>query len=109
MFGNINPKQIQGMMKQMGISQQEIPAERVIIETRDKNIIIEEPTVTKINMQGQETWQVSGEKREENKEGFSEEDVSIVAGKAEVSEEEARKALKESKGDIASAIMGMKG
>lgn len=108
MFGKINPKQIQGMMKQMGISQQEIPAERVIIELKDKNIIIEEPSVQKINMQGQQTWQISGDTKEESKEGFSEEDVSIVAEKAGVDEEKARKALKDSKGDIASAIMELK-
>lgn len=108
MFGKINPKQIQGMMKQMGISQQEVHAVRVIIELRERNIIIEEPSVQKINMQGQETWQISGESREESKEGFSEEDISIVAEKAGVSKESAKKALSESKGDIASAIMSLK-
>ena len=32
MFGAVNPRQMQGMMKKMGISQEEIPAEKVIIE-----------------------------------------------------------------------------
>ncbi|MBI2003939.1 Nascent polypeptide-associated complex protein, partial [Candidatus Pacearchaeota archaeon] len=32
MFGGIDPKKMQSMMKQMGISQIEIPAEKVIIE-----------------------------------------------------------------------------
>ena len=35
MFGGINPKQMQGMMKKMGIAQQEISASRVIIEKID--------------------------------------------------------------------------
>jgi len=32
MFGSIDPKKIQAMMKQMGIAQEEIYADRVIIE-----------------------------------------------------------------------------
>ena len=31
-LGGLNPKKMQGLMKQMGISQEEIPAEKVIIE-----------------------------------------------------------------------------
>ena len=32
MFGGVNPRQMQGMMKKMGIAQEEIPSKRVIIE-----------------------------------------------------------------------------
>jgi len=46
-------------MKQMGIAQEEIPAERVIIEKSDKNrIIIENPSVTKIIMQGRKLFRL---------------------------------------------------
>ena len=53
-------------MKQMGISQQEIDANKVIIETDEGNIIITNPSVTKINMQGQTNFQISGEILEED-------------------------------------------
>lgn len=106
MFGGINPSQMKAMMKQMGIKQEEIDALRVVIECSDKNIIIEPVNVQKIVMQGQESFQITGEAREESKaEGISEEDVKMVAEKTLKSESEARAALKESGGDIAEAIL----
>ncbi|PIN77933.1 nascent polypeptide-associated complex protein [Candidatus Woesearchaeota archaeon CG10_big_fil_rev_8_21_14_0_10_34_12] len=108
MFGGIpgmNPKKMQEMMKQLGIKQQEIDAERVIIEKKDgKKLVIENPGIVKINMQGNETLQISGE-IEEVEEGINKEDIQMVAEKSGKSEEEARKALEESGGDLAEAIM----
>lgn len=108
MFGKINPKQIEGMMKKMGIAQQNIDAKRVIIECEDENIIIDEPSVVKINMQGQTSFQISGEERVESKEGFSEEDVSMVVEKTGASKDEVVSFLKENNGDIALAIIELK-
>jgi nascent polypeptide-associated complex subunit alpha len=97
---------MQAMMRQMGIKQEEIEAERVIIESSDRKIIIEQPNVQKIIMQGQESWQITGEAREESKEQLiSEEDVKMVADKSGKSEKEARKALENTNGDIAEAIL----
>ncbi|MEK6890389.1 MAG: nascent polypeptide-associated complex protein [Nanoarchaeota archaeon] len=105
MFGGINPGQMKSMMKQMGIKQEEIDAERVIIECKDKKIIIEPASVQKITMQGQGSWQVTGTMREESKEvQFSDEDVELVMEKTGKSEEEARQALNETK-DVAEAIV----
>ena len=56
-------------------------------------------------MMGQESLQISGEIEEE---GIPEEDIKIVAEQAKVSEKEAEKALKESNGDIAEAILKLK-
>lgn len=103
MFGGIDPKKMQAMMKQMGIKQEEIEATRVIIEKADGKIVIDQPNVAKITMQGQESWQITGEAREET--GISEEDVQMVAGKTGKSEQEARDALEAAEGDIAQAIM----
>lgn len=108
MFGKINPKQIEGMMKKMGIAQQNIDAKRVIIECEDENIIIDEPNVVKINMQGQESWQVTGESRTEAKEGFSDEDIKMVMEKTKASREEVVNFLKENNGDIALAIIELR-
>jgi len=106
MFGGINPKQMQGMMKKMGMSQDEIPSKRVIIEKTDNSkIIIENPSVTKIKMQGQETFQIAGEISEESGEvEVSEEDIKTIIEKTGVSEEQARESL-EKTGDLAEAIL----
>jgi nascent polypeptide-associated complex subunit alpha len=108
MFPGVNPKQMQAMMKQMGIKQEEIEVERVILEGSDKKIIIEPAAVQKITMQGQESWQVTGEAREEAKEeGISEADIALVSEKAGVEPNEARAALEKSNGDIAAAIVAL--
>lgn len=106
-MGKMNPKQMQQLMKQFGIKTEEIPAKRVIFELEDKRMVIEEPSVTAMVMQGQKTFTVMGEAKEENS-GVSEADVKMVAEQANVSEAEAKKALEENNGDIAEAIVQLK-
>ena len=108
MFGGINPAKMQGMMKKMGISQTNLPVNRVIFEMDDSKLVIEDPTVVKIMMQGNEMYQVSGEAVEESNESISSDDVKMVMSQAGVSEKEARAALEETNGDIAEAIMKLK-
>jgi nascent polypeptide-associated complex subunit alpha len=108
MIGGINPAQMQGMMKKMGISQTQLNVNRVIFEMDGERLVIDEPSVIKVMMQGQETYQVSGEAREESDENFSEEDVSMVVEKTGRSEEEVRDFLEKNRGDIALAIMELK-
>jgi nascent polypeptide-associated complex subunit alpha len=104
MFGGIDPKQMAGMMKKMGIKTENIEAEEVVIKG-PKTIVIKEPSVTMMDVQGQKTFQIMGriEEREDNSE-----DVKLVAEQAGASEEEARKALDDSNGDIAAAILKLK-
>jgi nascent polypeptide-associated complex subunit alpha len=105
MIPGINPKQMQAVMKQMGMSQTDIPSSRVIIEKEDGGkLVIENPSVAKIKMQGQESFQISGDVSEETGEKFSENDVKVVMEKTNCSEKEAKKALEET-GDLADAIM----
>ena len=103
MGGGFDPKKMKSMMKQLGINQEDIEAKRVIIEKEDGKIIIENPSVQKIKMQGQESWQITGESREESL-GLSEEDIALVAEKTGKSKIEAKKALEETH-DIAEAIV----
>ena len=107
MFGGMDPKKMQGLMKQMGISQEEIPASKVIIEKSDNTkIIIENPSVTKIKMQGQETFQISGEISEETEaEKISDEDIKTVMEKTKCSKKEAKETLEKTNGDLAEAIL----
>lgn len=90
-------------MKQMGIKQEEIDALRVIIEKEDGKIIIENPSVLKIDMQGNESFQISGDVRE-IEEKYNENDVKTVMEKTGCSKEQAIKAL-EKTGDLAEAIL----
>ena len=105
--GGLNPKKMQAMMKQMGINQNEIPAKRVIIETENGNTVIENPSVTKINMQGQTSFQISGDVTEEDTEDNSEEDIKTIVEKIGCTEEEAKEALENSKGDLTEALLNL--
>jgi len=108
MFPGMNPRKMQQMMKRMGIKQEEIPATMVVIKTPDKDIIITEPEVSKVNMMGKETFQVSGNVTERAKAPeISPSDIRTVMEQAKVDEEVARKALEAAGGDIAKAIMDL--
>ena len=106
-LGKIDPKQMQRMMKQLGIKSDEIAAKKVIIETGTKKIIILNPSITAIDMNGQKSFQISGEVIEENA-GMPEEDVQMVAQQSGKTKKEAEKALTETNGDIAEAILKLK-
>ncbi|MBU2504099.1 MAG: nascent polypeptide-associated complex protein [Nanoarchaeota archaeon] len=104
-LGGLNPKKMQEMMKQLGMSQEEIDASRVIIEKPDDSkIIIENPSVTKMNIQGKEMYQISGDVSEEST-SISEEDVKTVMEKTGADEAKAKEALENSNGDLAEAIL----
>lgn len=111
MFPGVNPRQMQQMMRKMGIQQTEINATEVIIKTADKEIIITNPSVAKVNMMGQETFQISGEINERNRSAspdISEEDIKTVMEQANVSHAAAKQALAEAHGDLAEAILNLK-
>jgi nascent polypeptide-associated complex subunit alpha len=100
------------MMQRMGMSMDAVPeVTQVIVKTASKDIIIDEPEVAILNMQGQKVYQVMGgritEKAAvvEKKLAIPNEDVQLVAGQTGKSVEEARKALEESGGDLAKAIL----
>jgi nascent polypeptide-associated complex subunit alpha len=123
--GGMNPRKMKQMMNQMGIDLTEIDAEEVIIRTEDEELVFHDADVQEMDAQGQKTYQIVGEpdtrprgeggtETEEVEEAggepeiestpeFSDEDVEIVARRAEVSPEKAREALEET-GDLAAAV-----
>ena len=109
MLPGIDPKKMQSLMRQMGIAQEEIPANRVIIETDEKNIIINDPSVIKIKMQGQTNFQVSGNITEETinepDSNSTEEDIKTIMEKTGATEEQAKEALEKADGDLTEAIL----
>lgn len=109
---NIDPRQLKRMMDSMGIKSTEIEAERVVIQGKDRDIVIENPQITAIDAQGSRSFQISGTVREVGKAAaveISEDDVKIVSEQSGVNDLGlVRKALEESGGDIAGAIIRLK-
>ncbi len=101
----MNPKDLQKAMKKLGIKQEEIDATEVIIKCPDKDLIIRNPQVSKVNAMGQETIQIIGDIEELKAQKFTEDDVKTVAGQAKVSLEKARQALEKNNGDLAKSIL----
>jgi len=104
----LNPRDLQKAMQRFGIQQKEIPAKKVIIEQEEKNLVINDPKVAKVNMMGDEVFQVSGEITEEEKNTkpeVNEEDIKTVMEQANATKEEAISAIEEAEGDLAKAIL----
>lgn len=100
------------MMKQMGIRLEDVPnVQQVIIKTPEKEITLENPSVTVFDVQGQKIFQITGQTvtekaiTVEKKTAVSDEDAQLVASQTGKTLEEARKALEETKGDLARAIL----
>ena len=110
MLPNIDPRQMKHMMRQMGISSEEIEAKRVVIECLDKNLIIENPQITDMSMKGNRSFQIVGEVITEEKSSvkIEDDDIELVSKETGVSTEEAKKELEKEKGDIAKAILNLK-
>ncbi len=112
MFGSIDPKKMKALMSQMGIKQEEIEASRVIIDKEDGRIIIENPSIQKVTMQGQESFQISGEIREETAEEEQEDDkleadIQAIVDQTGVDKELAAIELEKNNGDIAETIIAL--
>lgn len=106
----MNPRKMQQMMKQLGIQQVEIPATEVIIKTKDKNIVITNPSVSKVNMMGQENFQISGDIHEEEVSSvpdISEDDIRTVMEQTGANRLAAKKAIEDAQGDLAEAILNL--
>ena len=107
----LDPKMMKQAMKRMGISQEEVDAQAVIIVLEGKQLVFDAPSIQKITMQGEESFQLAGPYREEaigadtSVDSIDDSDVTAVAEQAGVSEDEARRALETTGGDIAAAII----
>ena len=111
--GGANPKQMKAMLKRMGIKMEEVDATRVVIEGVNEKIIINNPQVMITKMPNQEMFQISGDVVREDADDveveIEDDDVSMVAEQTGASEDDARTALEGCNGDIAEAIMKLKG
>jgi nascent polypeptide-associated complex subunit alpha len=104
------------MMQKMGMKIDEIDGvTEVLIRTATREIIIKEPVVTSVVVQGQRMYQVTGGSALERtlsaeaaQPEVPEEDVNLVATQTGKTVDEAKAALKESGGDLAEAILRLK-
>lgn len=109
----MNPRQARRMMENMGMKVEPLEGPvNVTIKTPSREISIEGAEVTLTKMQGQTIYQIMGGKATERTAGtqvhaspISEEDVQLVSQQANVASELARKALEETEGDLAQAIL----
>jgi|LSQX01.1.fsa_nt_gb nascent polypeptide-associated complex subunit alpha len=107
MMPGVNPKQMKAAMKKMGMKMDEIEdVTKVVVYTPNGNYVFENAQVVGITMQGQTSYQLTGDVHfEEAEVEIPETDVELVASQTSVSPEAAREALVECKGDIAEAIL----
>jgi nascent polypeptide-associated complex subunit alpha len=115
----MNPRKMKQMMEQMGIDVTELDVEEVVIRTGDEDLVFEDAQVTRMDAQGQQTYQVVGEPEsrepgaaaaievddgDDADDVIPEDDIALVAENAGVDAETAREALAETDGDLAAAI-----
>ncbi len=120
----MNPRNVNQMMRRMGIEVEDIPdVTELIIRTPQRDYVFRNPSVTIMNAKGAKTYQFTGEpeiiekaagavsatgaaeQAPQAKAQFSDEDVALVAQQTGKAPEQARKALEETNGDIAEAII----
>lgn len=126
-LGGMDPRQMAMMMKRMGIQMDELEGvQEVLVRTTARDYRFRKAAVTVMKAQGTETWQVQG-KPEVIEKGaplanapqaavpapanvaapgpIPEDDVRLVMEQAKVDARTARKALEESGGDLAEALV----
>ena len=117
MHKRMNPREQKRMMQRMGMNMDTVPdVQQVIIRTNSKDIVIDEPEVAILEVQGQKMYQVIGGQVSEQAPSqrqtpaaaqptYSEEDVRLVADQTGKSLEKSKEALDECQGDLAKAIL----
>ena len=114
-MGRMTPRMMKKLQKQLQSSTEEIDATEVIIRTKEKELHFSNPSVSAMNLMGQQTYQIVGEPQERSlgdqgeSSGIPNEDIELVASQAGVSNEEAQAALEECGGEPAEAIIKLMG
>lgn len=109
----INPRQMKQAMKKMGITNRTIDdAVEVIIRMPNREIVISNPEINIMSMQGSDNYQITGDVSERALGEDSapvpkipSEDIDLVMSQTQCSREKAIEALKTSDGQPAEAIL----
>ncbi|MFX0169156.1 MAG: nascent polypeptide-associated complex protein [Candidatus Hodarchaeota archaeon] len=108
-------------MRRMGVDVKQLDdVTEVIIRFPDRELVLLEPQVVTMQSQEENVYQIIGQQEERSLtvsteaatpavtvQTFSEEDVQLVASQANVSEDEAREALRNAEGNLAKAIIAL--
>lgn len=107
MFG-IKPdeKTIKKMMEKMNMNVREIEAEKVVIHSNNKNIVITSPNIMVMNIGGKDVYQIAGAVKEQD--SVDEKDIEIAMKKTGKSRETVVGTLRELDNDLARAIRELK-
>ncbi len=115
MMRKFRPKDLERMLRSMGVKVRSLDALEVFIRLRDGTTLrISNPQVSITKVGGEEVYQIMGhaeeimEEQEAQAYEPSEEDITLVASQAGVSYEDAKRALIETQGDLAEAILKLK-
>ncbi|MFQ6076873.1 MAG: nascent polypeptide-associated complex protein [Candidatus Bathyarchaeia archaeon] len=109
----LKPRDVRRAMRRMGMELEEVTdVSEAILRSRDREITISEPTVTVMSLgRKDKVFQITGGKIVEKllEGAIPEEDARLVAQQANATIEEARDALRTTGGDLAQAIILLKG
>ena len=119
--GRMNDRNVRMMMKRMGMTTEELDdVEEVIIRRRSEEVVLADPSVTVVTVQGVKTYQIAGEPVVRPRgsspapstpappaapTALPEEDIALVMGQAQVDRPTAEAALRETSGEPAEAIL----
>ena len=110
MLPGMNSRQMKQAMKRMGVEQTDLDCQEVIIRLKDRDLVFTQPDVAKVNMMGQQTYQVVGEPTEQLRDttpDIEEADIETVMAQTGVDKDRAKEAIAAAKGDLAEAILSL--
>ncbi len=121
-LGKMDPAKMEKMLKKLNIDMRQVPASEVIIKGESHDIVITEPEVSIVRMQGRDVFQITGNIAEkakgsvkvseqttsEDAEEVNEEDVKMIMEQTGKDKETVEQALKRVNNDLAKAIMELK-
>ena len=105
MFGR-DPKDLEKVMRKLNMNIAQIPADIVVIKSKDKQIVISNPEVMLANMMGKDVYQITGEVSESVP--VNEEDVKMVMDSTGKDRDTVVKMLEVLNNDLAKAILELK-
>lgn len=110
-LGNMDPAKMDKMLKKLNIDMKNIKCSEVVIKTEGHDIVITEPDVSVIRMQGRDVFQVTGniiEKPTTVNEKINKEDVRMIMEQTGRDRETVEKTLERLNNDLARAIIELK-
>ncbi|MAH43292.1 nascent polypeptide-associated complex protein [archaeon] len=115
-LSGMNPAKMEKMLKKLNIDMRQLPATEVIIKGETHDIVITEPDISIVKMQGRDVFQITGNIEEKAKSGsekakpeaVNKEDVKMIMEQTGKDKESVEAALKKVNNDLAKAIMELK-